>query len=181
VSVIANREGHVGWVDSSFLRTASDGISRSEPVRWAENNWRDVEHSAHRSSFLYGLSKTARWVQEVRRATWSMWRVENGWNSYGAEAPNRKAIESAMSFAERAVLDGVQPVRIEPSAEGGVAVAFIRGQRRAIAEFLNCGDWDLFLYDKLGNPADSDEFQGSFGEMISMIRDYLHPQTEADC
>jgi hypothetical protein len=60
------------------------------------------------------------------------------------------AIEAARLFVHVTLDGSLRFTRILPSAEGGVAVAFLYDEKRAIAEFLNDGTSDLMLYNTNG-------------------------------
>jgi hypothetical protein len=73
------------------------------------------------------------------------------WNTYKSPAPSPKTIEVARRVTHWFLGQGLVPDRVRPSAEGGVALAFIGvGSNRAIAELLNNGEQFILLYDLSG-------------------------------
>jgi hypothetical protein len=66
--------------------------------------------------------------------------LKEGWDSYEAPPPNRAAIRKALHILN--LLDGpdLLNVRILPSAEGGVGICFVRGDRYADLECSNDGE-----------------------------------------
>jgi len=66
--------------------------------------------------------------------------LNQGWDSYAAPSPNRIAITKAIHILD--FLDGpdLLNVRILPSAEGGVGICFVRGDRYADIECSNDGE-----------------------------------------
>jgi len=78
--------------------------------------------------------------------------VPDNWNSYESPAPNAKAVSNAKPILQtlRSIL--LEPERIVPSAEGGVAFTFIsQTSNRAIIESLNNGERYILLYDLNGS------------------------------
>jgi hypothetical protein len=67
-------------------------------------------------------------------------KLEANWDSYGAPAPNQTAVVNTVR-----VLEALQPyelglARILPSAEGGVGICFVNGNRYADIECSNDGE-----------------------------------------
>lgn len=62
------------------------------------------------------------------------------WDTYGAEPPSQGAISTADSIAKAFINFGLIPDAITPSAEGGVAICFVRNQKYADVECFNSGD-----------------------------------------
>ena len=68
-----------------------------------------------------------------------MRHLEDNWNGYGSQAPNDLAIQ----LAEHVVLSSapkLAPTRVMASAQGGVAIYFVRGRKRGDIECLNTGE-----------------------------------------
>jgi hypothetical protein len=176
MSQIADFSETVDWASNILVSAQENMFSRSEPVRWLANMKDDLQRSFNGSSYLSERLKSLRIADGLVR---SMWGVERNWNSYGAEPPNGVSIRSASEFAQRAIMGGLLPDRIEPSAEGGVAVAFFRGERRAIAEFLNDGARDVLLYERSGDMSDNSPADDSLSAILTAIREYLPADAEA--
>jgi hypothetical protein len=173
MSQIADRPEPVGWTSNILVSQP-----RSDAVRWLSNVKEELQRSFNRSSYLYVRLNHLRVANELIR---SMWGIEKNWDSYGAEPPNAVSIRGASDFAQRAVMRGLFPERIEPSAEGGIAVAFFRGEKRAIAEFLNDETRELFLYARSGEMFNGIPANDSLEAILAVIRDYLSADTEASC
>ena len=62
------------------------------------------------------------------------------WDTYGAEPPSQGAISAADSITKAFITFGLIPDAITPSAEGGVAICFVRNQKYADIECFNSGD-----------------------------------------
>jgi hypothetical protein len=61
--------------------------------------------------------------------------------AYGSGAPpNGKSMATAREILDALIGFDVEPDRVVASAEGGVSVVFLRGNRRASVECLNTGD-----------------------------------------
>jgi hypothetical protein len=174
MSQIADYPESAGWANNTLFSAQDDGFRPGAPARWLAIVRGDLASSFDRSNFL----KPLRDVQDLLR---KMWGIEKNWESHGAEPPNFVSIQAAGEFAQWAITGGLTPDRIEPSAEGGVAVAFFRGDKRAIAEFLNDGARDLLLYEISGEMSNSSSVDDSPLAILTAIRDYLSASTEAGC
>jgi hypothetical protein len=75
----------------------------------------------------------------IERAS-ELGRLQKGWNSYSAPAPNSIAIDKAKTLLTLAFHADIIPERIEPSAMGGVGVTFTAGSREVTVEFYNAGN-----------------------------------------
>jgi hypothetical protein len=87
-------------------------------------------------------------------AKWELHRISNmepGWDSYGAEPPRANAIRASEEILEELAGDLILPSTIVPSAEGGVSIYFITGNRTVYIESDNSGTQVLVMYDRQGN------------------------------
>ncbi|MGD0799777.1 MAG: hypothetical protein ABR906_00530 [Terracidiphilus sp.] len=178
MSKIADFTETVDWATDILVTAQEDMFSRSEPVRWLSNMKGDLQRSFNGSSYLYERLKS---MCNAKELVQSMWRIEKNWDSYGAEPPNAISIKAADEFAQWAIMGGLIPDRIEPSAEGGVAVAFLHDEKRAIAEFLNDGTRDLLSYERSGEMFSGIPANGSYEAILAVIRDYFSANAEASC
>jgi hypothetical protein len=98
---------------------SSEGETQATKVTYCEN------HSGWLSSALCALGRLG--------------KLANNWDSYGAEAPSRLAIETGKYIIS--VLSGLDltPTSIDPSAEGGICISFRKGQRYSDIECFNDG------------------------------------------
>ncbi len=62
------------------------------------------------------------------------------WDSYGSEPPSQLAVSAAAGIADAFISFGLIPDTIVPSAEGGIAICFVRNQKYADIECFNSGD-----------------------------------------
>lgn len=178
MSLIADYPEAADWATDILITAQEDMFSSSPHALWLSTEKGKLRGSFSRSSYLYERLKSMRIVDEWVR---SMWGIEKNWDSYGAEPPNGLSIRAAGEFAQRAIMSGLLPDRIEPSAEGGVAVAFLRGEKRAIAEFLNDGTRDLLSYERSGEMFNGSPASDSFDAILAVIRDYFSANAEASC
>lgn len=101
--------------------------------------------------------------------------LQQGWDTYGAEPPNEMARVLAarvLALLEVAVLP---PTRLLPSAEGGIALAFARGNGRAEIEIYNTGEIAAVAYSGDDEPTawDLDESDAAIKSTIERIRVHL--------
>jgi hypothetical protein len=62
------------------------------------------------------------------------------WDTFGTETPTQQAITAAAAIGESFINFGLVPDAIVPSAEGGVALCFLRNQKYVDIECLNSGE-----------------------------------------
>jgi hypothetical protein len=74
------------------------------------------------------------------------------WDTYGSEAPSREALSAAAAIAKAFISFGLIPDAITPSAEGGVALCFLRNQKYADIECFNSGEILAVRYSSHENP-----------------------------
>jgi hypothetical protein len=77
--------------------------------------------------------------------------IKTDWDSYGAEPPNADAIRASREILEELADALILPSTIVPSAEGGVSVYFMTGNRTAYVESYNQGSQVLVMYDQNGD------------------------------
>jgi hypothetical protein len=101
--------------------------------------------------------------------------LTDNWNSYEAEKPSPAAIKGVARFLRRLRAELFMPNRVIPSAEGGVAIYFARGNKTAYLEYRNSGEMILAMYDNLGDPmvVELTESDADESRAFSDIRDYL--------
>jgi len=101
--------------------------------------------------------------------------LRDGWDSYGAPAPQPSTIENVGKVLALLEPFDLLHTKLIPSAEGGVAVFFSNGTKRAYLEFQNSGDVVLAMYDRQSEPevielteSDADKTRG-----LELIRNYV--------
>jgi hypothetical protein len=77
--------------------------------------------------------------------------MERDWDSYGAEPPRANSIRASREILEDLAGALILPSTIVPSAEGGVSIYFMTGNRTAYVESYNQGSQVLVMYDQQGN------------------------------
>jgi hypothetical protein len=77
--------------------------------------------------------------------------METGWDSYGAEPPSAEAIRASQEILQDLAGDLILPSMIVPSADGGVSIYFMAGDRTVYVESYNHGSQALVMYDQHGN------------------------------
>ena len=105
------------------------------------------------------------------------------WDSYGADPPNGAALAAAGAILQGLRSAELAPDLVLPSAEGGVAIAFVRGDRYADVECLNDGDVLIGLSDDRGAHRVWETSLRLFPEDTTAIRDFIqteHSETYVD-
>jgi hypothetical protein len=77
--------------------------------------------------------------------------MEVDWDSYGAEPPSPDAIRASQEILGDLAGALILPSMIVPSAEGGVSIYFMAGDRTVYVESYNKGSQALVMYDQHGN------------------------------
>ena len=102
--------------------------------------------------------------------------LHEGWNGYGAPAPNHAAVAGASS-ALAALQDMLPaPDRVAPSAVGGVGVTYRRGARKAYVECYNSGQIVLLLSDSQAEQLQTckvDASAGGLANLPNVIKEFL--------
>jgi hypothetical protein len=107
----------------------------------------DLLHRLAQSTFLrikYGLFDAEAELDRISG-------MEADWDSYGAEPPSAAAIRASKEALKELAGALILPSTIVPSAEGGVSIYFMNGDRTAYIESYNQGSQALVMYDQHGN------------------------------
>ena len=78
--------------------------------------------------------------------------LQENWNTYDSEPPNilaRTITSKILNLLEEELLS---PVRLSPSADGGIALSFVENKNRAIIEVYNSGEIAAATYADIGDP-----------------------------
>jgi hypothetical protein len=107
----------------------------------------DWLHRLEQSTFLtikYGLIDAEGALDRISN-------MERDWDSYGAQPPGASAIRASKEILRELASALILPSTIVPSAEGGVSIYFITGNRTIYLESYNQGSQALVMYDQNGN------------------------------
>ena len=100
------------------------------------NYAKDIRESYERSAFL----RRTLALQEARIQLERLRSLNVNWNSFGSDVPANSAIEAAGRVLESLLRADLVPDGILPSAEGGVAICFVKDDKYADIECLNSGE-----------------------------------------
>jgi hypothetical protein len=92
---------------------------------------------ADKIPFLH-RTKTS-WVLKAKEEIESLTSLPDDWNGYNSKCPNTKAATFATLLLDEAFKLNLQPNRISPSAEGGIAISYFNQNKYADIECLNNG------------------------------------------
>jgi hypothetical protein len=98
--------------------------------------------------------------------------LRHGWDTYGGEPPNDMARMVAAKVLTLLESVAMPPSRLLPSAEGGIALAFARGNGRAEIEIYNTGEIAAMAYSGDEEPTawDLDDSDAAIKSTIEQIR-----------
>ncbi|MEQ9588029.1 MAG: hypothetical protein RJS97_08755 [Parvibaculaceae bacterium] len=104
-------------------------------------------------------------------------KLKEGWNGYSAPAPNDIAIANAGDFLKVMQECGHLPIRVAPSAVGGIGITCRRHSRKVYVEFFN----NALISGLFANDATQsmftkkiDKTPEDFDDVISDIEEYLN-------
>ncbi|HYA40601.1 MAG TPA: hypothetical protein VEF34_04830 [Syntrophobacteraceae bacterium] len=102
--------------------------------------------------------------------------VQDNWNGQGSAAPNAYAIRNAEEVIELLHQKGLAAHRISPSADEGVAISFLKGDRHALIECYNDGEIAAAIYQNHGEPEtwECGSSRDELNETIDKIDEYLN-------
>jgi hypothetical protein len=107
-----------------------------------------IKRSWSSSQLLTNLAKIDGWMKSLP----SMKSIEPHWNVEQSPVPNDIAVNGAMNILEAIRLSSALPEKVQPSAEGGVAIVYVgAGINRAIIEALNNNETYVLFYDTNGH------------------------------
>jgi hypothetical protein len=147
-------------------------IANSEIYR----RYQDIENDlmASREGSEFARAKIAQAELEIRLR--QLAGLRTNWDTYGSEPPSRESLSSAGTIAKAFINRGLIPDAVGPSAEGGVAICFVRNQRYADIECFNSGetlavryssDEDPTAWELRGDDAASDATIQFFSKYLS--------------
>ena len=96
----------------------------------------EVIRSREISSYLRGVLAQSQFGRTLDGFS----SLEGGWNTFGSEVPAQIAVAAADHAIRCLIGANLIPDAIMPSAEGGVAICFVRGGKYADIECLNTGE-----------------------------------------
>ena len=104
-----------------------------------------------------------------------MGNLSPNWDSYGAEAPNDFSKRCAIIIVEMLKSFGIRPTEVSASAEGGVAILFLDGDRYADIECLNCGEILAVTYTGKQQPIvwEVEKTDTAITDTLGRIRDHF--------
>jgi hypothetical protein len=85
----------------------------------------------------------------------SFGNLTKGWNGYSAPPPTSVAINNAEALVIETNAGNTVPVRVEPSAMGGIGVTFAAGSREVVVEFYNNGTAHALFADNATEEMDT--------------------------
>lgn len=125
----------------------------------------DMLSSRRGSKFIEQTISTA----ELSNKLLKLSRLHSNWDTYGSEAPSPVAVSAALEVGSELIKLGLTPDAIVPSSEGGVAIVFLRANKKyADIEFFNSGNIIAVRHSPQDDPQtwcitrDNDSIQASF-------------------
>jgi hypothetical protein len=127
----------------SYSEIASAEIS----LRY-QNTANEVKKSLQDSEYL-----RANFAQvDLQKRLDQLSELSEDWDTYGSEPPSKQSVAVAASIAKAFIDFGLIPDAVGPSAEGGVAICFVRNQKYADIECFNSGETLAVRYSSNEDP-----------------------------
>jgi len=126
-----------------------------------------------RDQLLMASQTAAGWFSQAQESLERFRRLGPDWDSYGAEPPNAIAIYWAGRVLDVVRQAGFCPERVTPSAEGGVAVTFCKGQMYADLECFNDGQILAVFSDRQHEPIVWEVNLDRLESSLERIREYF--------
>lgn len=114
-------------------------------------------------------------AEEMQRTVYSLGNLSPNWDSYGAPTPNDASIGNAIRVLKILESLHLDPAGVLPSAEGGVGICFVRGDRYADIECSNEGEVLGVYYAGQQMPIliETNGTDASVAAALSQIRDHI--------
>lgn len=110
----------------------------------AERDYRDwfpSEPSATAQSVgVTVLAPRTAWLVDALKRLSEVSTLDGNWDSYGADAPSDNAVAHARSILSVLSHLDYPPSAVDPSAEGGICISFVAGDRYGDIECFNSGE-----------------------------------------
>jgi hypothetical protein len=102
-------------------------------------------------------------------------KLSDDWDSYGAERPSPHTIELTFRLLNKLRHELFLPLRLVPSAEGGIAAYFKADDRESYLEYRNSGEVILAMYDRDSEPdvRELTENDDDESRAIALIREHI--------
>jgi len=144
----------------------------SQPVTEAYRNMREIILQAReRSMYLSNQDRFISALNELQKTA----GLQNGWDSYGAEAPTPASASIAKHILSILQQSNMPPSKVAASAEGGVGICFVEGEKYADIEIFNDGEMLATTYrgDSEARIWELESGDASITEAIKQIRAHL--------
>lgn len=143
------------------------GPAAQELTKRKQENLVKLRDSVYRSAQARG--------EDNRRSVRALANLRPHWDSYAAPAPGRISIANAIRVLDLLEPLNLDPTRILPSAEGGVGICFVRGDRYADIECSNEGEILGVYYVGAQMPVllETDATDASVNTALERIRDHI--------
>ena len=108
-------------------------------------------------------------------------KLKPDWNSYGSNPPNELALQNGRLMILYLLLNGLEPDKISPDAEDGIAIYLCKGRKRVWISCFNSGWMGCCCYFTNEREVSSPiiwEFENLFdNNHIEKIKSYLEKGT----
>jgi len=110
-----------------------------------------------------------------RRRVYALAKLRLNWDSYGAPAPNESSVANAIRVLNLLETLNLDPTRILPSAEGGVGICFVRGDRYADIECSNEGEvlGVYYVGEQMPTLLETDATDAAISAALERIRNHI--------
>ena len=86
------------------------------------------------------VEEPKKWLHNCIKQLTQLSKLDEGWDSYGAAAPNQSAIDSTLEVLNNLASEDLQPSSIDASVEGGICISFQTKGHYGDIECFNSGE-----------------------------------------
>ncbi len=101
---------------------------------------RREEHSDSQATPVTFIEERPEWLSGAHRKLSQLSLLHNDWDSYGADAPSKIAIQTSQNILTVLAKEDFASPSIDASVEGGICISFQRDNRYGDIECFNSGE-----------------------------------------
>lgn len=173
-NLIMSRTSSAAYADVgiSLLNTGSNTLDRNDifkfPLKAIPND--DIQFTT-----VTVVKDRSEWLNSCVNKLSKLSKLDDDWNSYGAEKPNQWSLDSAYTVLASLVSKDLKPSSIDASVEGGICLSFQTDSRYGDIECFNSGE--IFAVTSInGNDTEAweiDKQEYRINSAISRIQHFL--------
>ena len=126
------------WLEET-LYSSTSGTSSTTVSTNTTSTFAGVSSSVSSSTSSFS-ARPPDWLPVAILRLKQLESLGDGWNRYDSESPNADSCRNTQLILQILADRGLQPTRVDPSAEGGICISFFEEDRYADIECFNTGE-----------------------------------------